>query len=52
MDTDRLLEILMYNVTMLNEKIDFYQAQGISQKKIDVLITKKNKHQQALIDME
>ena len=52
MDTDRLLEILMFNVTMLTDKINFYEEQGISQKKIDMLINKKNKYQQAIIDIE
>lgn len=52
MDKDRVLEILMYNVTMLSDKIDFYEEQGISQKKIDVLVNKKNKYQQAIIDIE
>lgn len=52
MDNERLLEILMYNVTMLTDKINFYQAQGISQKKIDLLEAKKDKYQQAIIDIE
>jgi hypothetical protein len=52
MDNERLLEILMYNVTMLTDKINFYQEQGISQKKIDLLLTKKAKYQQAIIDLE
>ena len=51
MDTDRLLEILMYNVTTLNDKITFYQQQGISQRKIDTLTTKKDSYEQAIIDM-
>lgn len=52
MDNERLLEILMYNVTMLTDKIEFYTAQGISQKKIDVIEAKKDKYQQAIIDLK
>lgn len=51
MDTDRLLEILVYNVTTLSNKITFYQQQGISQKKIDALTAKKDSYEQAIIDM-
>jgi len=52
MDNSRLLEILMYNVQMLTDKIDFYVAQGISQKKIDNLTAKKSKYEQAIIDLD
>lgn len=52
MDTERLMEILMYNITTLTEKISFYQEQGISTKKINALQNKKAGYQQALIDIE
>lgn len=52
METERIMEILMYNITNLTEKIKFYQEQGISQKKIDRLISKRNGYQQELLDLE
>jgi len=52
MDTERILEILMHNVSMLTNKIDFYQIQGISQRKITALQTKKGEYQQAIINLE
>jgi primosomal protein N'' len=52
MDNERLLEILMHNVQMLTDKISFYTEQGISQRKIDLLETKKDRYQQAIIDLE
>jgi len=52
MDNERLLEILMYNVQMLSDKIELYGTQGISQKKIDALEAKKGRYQQAIIDLE
>lgn len=52
MDTDRLLEILMHNVSMLTDKIEFFETQGISQKKISALEARKARYQQAIIDLE
>jgi len=52
METERIMEILMYNITNLTEKIKFYQEQGISQKKIDGLISKRNGYQQELLELE
>jgi len=41
---ERNLEILDYKIARAAEQIEFYEDHGLSQKKIDKLIAKKDRH--------
>ena len=41
---ERELEILDYRIARTTERIEFFEDHGLSQKKIDKLIAKKDRH--------